>query len=82
MKDIIATEAARKFSEVLDEVEHRNESFLVRRGGQVIARIGPASRASGADVKKILRSKRVDAGFARELGKIRAALLGMPTRSA
>ena len=33
MKDISATEAGRHFSELLDAVEHRHESFVVVRRG-------------------------------------------------
>ncbi len=37
MKRVSATEAARNFSNLLDEVEHTRESFEITRGKQVIA---------------------------------------------
>ena len=54
MKEISATEAARQFSAVLDAVEHDGQTFIVTRAGRGIARIDPASGASGAMVKALL----------------------------
>lgn len=76
MKEITATEAARNFSNVLDAVEHRNESFLVKRGGQPVARIGPATPSSGATLKKILVAFEPDPSWAKELEALRAQLKG------
>lgn len=75
MKDISATEAARHFSEVLDAVEHRHETFVVIRKGRSVARITPAVAASGRAVKDVLLDYRPDAKWERELGEIRAKLL-------
>lgn len=75
MKDISATDAARKFSELLDAVEHRHESFLVVRRGQPIARITPAAEASGRAVKDLLLRHRPDPDWARDLADIRSAVV-------
>lgn len=74
MKDISATEAARNFSDLLDAVEHKKESFVVRRGGKAVARIAPASTSSGADVKKLLRKMTLDGEWEAELLALRRRL--------
>lgn len=43
MKRISATEASRTFSELLNRVRYRGDSFVVERGGEPICRIVPAS---------------------------------------
>lgn len=75
VKDISATEAARNFSEVLDAVEHRHETFVVMRKGRSVARITPAVAASGRAVKDLLLSHRPDAKWGRELRAMRSMLL-------
>lgn len=45
-KTINATEAARNFSDVLNQVRYRETSFEVVRGRDVIARIVPAGRST------------------------------------
>lgn len=75
MKELSATEAARRFSEVLDEVEHKGRSFAIRRKGKVVARIAPAAKANGAKVKRILREHPPDRAWAKELREVRALLL-------
>jgi len=74
MKDITATEAARKFSDLLDAVEHRNESFVVRRGGKPIAHISPASASSGLVVKELLRQFVPDKKWEADLNEVRVQL--------
>jgi antitoxin (DNA-binding transcriptional repressor) of toxin-antitoxin stability system len=73
MKEISATEAARGFSALLDAVEHNHESFVVTRAGRGIAQISPVAGGSGAHVKKLLRSHRVDRSWAHELRDLRVA---------
>ena len=53
-KKITATEAAKAFSELLNRVRFRGESFLVVRNGEVMCRIGPAGAVSGATVADLL----------------------------
>lgn len=75
MKEISATEAARRFSDVLDAVETGRETFLVTRGGREVARIGPVTAATGAAVKKIMRRCAPDADWPAELAVLRASLV-------
>jgi prevent-host-death family protein len=75
MKSVSATEAARRFSEMLDAVERRGESFLVVRRGRAVARIGPAATAGqGRAVKELLRSAPVDDGWLDDLRRTRSLL--------
>jgi prevent-host-death family protein len=74
MRRLTATEAARRFSELLDAVEDGGESFLVLRHGRAVARIGPATGARGATVKSLLRTRPKDRTWARELRELRADL--------
>ena len=71
MKDITATEAARSFSDVLDAVEHRNESFVISRKGRVVARLEPATGTSGRLVKDILTAHPRDRAWSEELAELR-----------
>ena len=55
---ISATKAARSFSELMNRVRYRGESFIVERGGKPICEILPARppKFSGAELAKLLRS--------------------------
>jgi antitoxin (DNA-binding transcriptional repressor) of toxin-antitoxin stability system len=55
---ISATDAARSFSELMNRVRYRGESFIVERGGKAICEILPARppEFSGAELTKLLRS--------------------------
>ena len=72
MKDISATDAARRFSDVLDAVEHRGEAFAIVRRGHLVAHLVPATAASGRSVKDFLMSHRADADWRNELAALRA----------
>jgi antitoxin (DNA-binding transcriptional repressor) of toxin-antitoxin stability system len=74
MRRLTATEAARRFSDVLDQVEHDGETFLVERHGRVIASVAPAAAASGRSVKALLRAQPVDERWAQDLAALRAGL--------
>jgi prevent-host-death family protein len=74
MRRVTATDAARRFSEVLDAVERRGESFLVVRRGNAVARIEPARAGIGRHAKEVLRSNPPDRQWASELEELRAAL--------
>jgi prevent-host-death family protein len=74
MKNLTATEAARRFSEVLDAVEH-GERFRVSRGGRTVATIGPAIRASGKALKALLYHHHPDPAWSRELRELRHSLV-------
>lgn len=55
---LTATEAVRNFSELLNRVRYRGESFVIERGGVPIGELGPAApvRFTGADLLALLQS--------------------------
>jgi prevent-host-death family protein len=75
MKTVNATEVARNFSEVLDGVEHRRQTYVVTRGGKPIARITPLPSANGLEVKRLLRDQASDASWTSDLAALRASLV-------
>ena len=55
-KTISATEAARSFSEVLNQVQYRDMSFSIERGKKVVARLVPPALPAGlalADLNRL-----------------------------
>jgi len=75
VKQVTATDAARRFSEVLDAIEHRGETFIVIRNGHPVARIGPAAGATGRAVKEFLRRHTPDPAWSEELRDLRASIV-------
>jgi prevent-host-death family protein len=73
MKTVNATEVARNFSEVLDGVEHRRQTYVVTRAGKPIARITPVPSANGLEVKRLLRDHTADTSWPAELATLRAS---------
>lgn len=71
MKQLSATDASRRFSEVLDDVERGGESYVVVRHGRVVATIGPAGGGTGKALKEVLRTNRPDDVWAGELRELR-----------
>jgi prevent-host-death family protein len=73
MKELSASEAARRFSAVLDGAED-GESYVITRAGRRVAMIVPAPRANGRAVSDVLGRWRhrlaVDDDFA---GRVEAA---------
>jgi prevent-host-death family protein len=53
MRTMTATEASRKFSDLLDMIE-RGEVVTITRGNMPVAEIGPARRRTGADLRAAL----------------------------
>jgi antitoxin (DNA-binding transcriptional repressor) of toxin-antitoxin stability system len=74
MREVTATEAARRFSALLTAVENDGETFIVTRGGRVVARIEPAAGTSGAAVKALLRHYPSDPVWSQELDEVRGLL--------
>jgi antitoxin (DNA-binding transcriptional repressor) of toxin-antitoxin stability system len=74
VKEISATDAARGFAALLDAVQHRGESFVIRRNGEIVARIEPAEGATGASVKELLAGVPRDRQWAGELRDLRSSL--------
>jgi antitoxin (DNA-binding transcriptional repressor) of toxin-antitoxin stability system len=50
---ISATEASRRFSDLLDAIE-RGETVMITRGNHAVAEIRPARRRTGADLRAAL----------------------------
>lgn len=68
MRKITATEAARQFREVLNQVQYRGEEYIVERNGQPACRITPVGppRATLRDLVQFFQeSPRLDEGVAR-----------------
>jgi antitoxin (DNA-binding transcriptional repressor) of toxin-antitoxin stability system len=74
VRRVSATEAARQFSDLLDQVERDGETFVVERRGRAVASIAPAAAVSGRTVKELLRSQPPDPSWARELAELRDGL--------
>jgi antitoxin (DNA-binding transcriptional repressor) of toxin-antitoxin stability system len=74
VRQVTATEAARHFSEMLDAIESRRESFVVMRRGRPVATVGPASGSTGRDLREILKRNRPDAAWADELRELRESI--------
>ena len=57
-KRISATEAARNFSEILNRVRYRGESFVIERGGVAIGELRPVSpqRFTSSDFLSLMKS--------------------------
>ncbi len=55
---ISATEAARRFSDVVNRVRYRGERFVVERGGEPVCEIAPAGAdtVKGRDLVGLLKS--------------------------
>lgn len=79
MSEITATEAARKFADLLDAVEHRGEDFTIMRRGMAVAHLEPVTLGKGADVKEMLRRHRPDPDWADDLASVRE-LVGIDVR--
>ncbi len=56
--EISATDAARRFSEVVNRVRYRNETFVVKRGGEPVCEIVPVRTTAftGRELAELLRS--------------------------
>src|SRR5947209_15803452 len=56
MAEISATEASKRFADMLDAVEHRGETFTIVRRGRPIATVAPASHTTLAELREFLRA--------------------------
>jgi prevent-host-death family protein len=74
VKTVTAAEVAQNFSEVLDGVEHRHQTYVVTRRGRPIARITPVPSANGLDVKRVLRDHAADPSWPEELVTLRGSV--------
>ena len=72
--ELSATDAARRFSEVLDKVERSGDSYVVMRHGRPVATIGPVGGGTGRALKDALKANRPDDAWAEELRELRESL--------
>ncbi len=72
MSEVTATDAARRFADLLDSVEHDGERYIIIRHGRAVAQIEPVSRGRGSDTKDLLRRKGPDREWATSLDEVRA----------
>lgn len=79
---VSATDAARNFSDLLNRVRYRGESFDIVRGGEVVASISAATRARATAVELIAALRKVSApddGFADDLERVQAEQPTLPS---
>lgn len=74
MPDVSATEAARHFADLLDDVEHRGERYTIVRRGKAVAHLEPVAHGLGAEVKSLLRRHHPDVKWSEDLAQVRALL--------
>lgn len=79
MAEISATDASKRFADVLDAVEHRGETFTVVRRGRTVATIAPVRRGRGADLRRILAEHPPDDDWAEDLRELRRFAGTAPT---
>jgi antitoxin (DNA-binding transcriptional repressor) of toxin-antitoxin stability system len=81
-KRISAADASRSFSEILNRVKYRGESFIVERNREPICRIEPVGRRKPVTTDNIeefwKRLPRPDKRFAGELEEIHNLFRAMP----
>ncbi|HYF27720.1 MAG TPA: type II toxin-antitoxin system Phd/YefM family antitoxin [Baekduia sp.] len=68
MAEISATDASKRFADVLDAVEHRGETFTVVRRGRPVATVTPAKRSTLRDLREVLADRPLDDDFGRDVG--------------
>jgi prevent-host-death family protein len=58
-KYISATDAARNFSELLNKVSYRGDTYIIERGGKPVGRlepVGPSFRRKGRELAAVWRT--------------------------
>jgi prevent-host-death family protein len=70
---VTATQAARNFANILDQVE-RGETIVITRDGVPVGRLSPERRTSAERLKAALRDNPADEGFADDLEAAHADL--------
>lgn len=74
MSEVSATDASRRFADLLDGVEFRSEHYTIVRRGRVVARLVPAHHGSGAATKALLRRHHIDTEWSGEIDDLRNLL--------
>jgi prevent-host-death family protein len=80
MSEITATDASKRFADMLDAVEHRGESFTVVRRGRAIALVTPAHPSTLGQVREFVRAHAPDPDWERDLAEIRRGAGDAPMR--
>jgi len=71
MAEISATDASKRFADMLDAVEHRGETFTVVRRGRAIATVAPARATTLLELRSFLREHRPDDLWEADLADLR-----------
>jgi prevent-host-death family protein len=71
LKQMSATDFARRLSEILDRIERRGESVTIVRHGRAVATIGPAGAGTGRALKEVLRNHQPDPDLVDEVRELR-----------
>jgi prevent-host-death family protein len=79
MAEISATDASKRFADMLDAVEHRGETFTVLRRGRPIATIAPANRTTLSGLREFLRAHPADDAWEADLAELRRFVGSAPT---
>ncbi len=74
MKEITATDAARNFSDLLDELEHRGGEYVIVRRGKPVAHLERVTAGNGSSIKRLLSSRSPDEEWAADLASVRGLL--------
>ncbi|MDQ2810471.1 MAG: type II toxin-antitoxin system prevent-host-death family antitoxin [Actinomycetota bacterium] len=70
---VTATQAARNFANILDQVE-RGETIIITRDGVPVGRLAPERRTSAERLKSALQDNPADDNFADDLEAVHADL--------
>jgi antitoxin (DNA-binding transcriptional repressor) of toxin-antitoxin stability system len=80
MAEISATDASKRFADLLDAVEHRGETFTVIRRGRAIATVAPARRTNLGTLRDFLRAHPPDKRWERDLAEMRRLVGSAPMK--
>lgn len=81
VRRISATDAARNFSDLLNRVRYRGESFVIERNGEAVGELRPAAPAvfTGADLLRLMSSlPRVDEEYLADVEDVARAQPTVP----
>lgn len=74
MREITASEAARSFSAMLDQVEQEGASFIIVRRGKPVAEIRPVGYGTAGALKAALSRHPADPEWMDDIRSVRALL--------
>jgi len=80
VSEVSATDASKRFADMLDAVEHRGETFTIVRRGRPIATVAPARRTSLAGLREFLHAHPPDAEWESDLADVRSFVGGAPAK--